>query len=147
MLAKYLYLRLNRQRREHVRESLMTMVTVALQGTRQVNRSQKQESASSEPVKKRARKALNKKERENLHEYLNAVDVSVLNDAVQQKISEQCLSGSFKSFVDVLYTNEDLCLIVESFVNRLQDLVQSWHNRFGHRPHLRHCQLSHSRHQ
>ena len=63
-------------------------------------------SASSEPVKKKARKALNKKERENLHEYLNAVDVSVLNDAVQQKISEQCLSGSFKSFVDVLYTNE-----------------------------------------
>ena len=41
------------------------------------------ESASSEPVKNRARKALTKKERENLHEYLNAVDVSVLNDAVQ----------------------------------------------------------------
>lgn len=41
-----------------------------------------------------------------MHEYLNTVDVSVLNDAVQQTISEQCLSGSFKSFVNVLYANK-----------------------------------------
>ena len=40
------------------------------------------ESASPEPVKKRAHKTLNKKERENLHKYLNAIDVSVLNVSV-----------------------------------------------------------------
>lgn len=66
------------------------------------------ESPVSEPVKKRACKALNKKERESLFEYLNNVDISVLSGVVQQKLSEQCLSKSFESFVDVLYKNERL---------------------------------------
>ena len=42
-------------------------------------------------------------------EYLNVVDVSVLNDAVQQKISEQCLLG--KSFVDAKYSNHGVIVL------------------------------------
>ena len=40
--------------------------------------------------------------------YLNDVDVSVLSSAVQQKVSEQCLSENFMKFVNLLYKNEQL---------------------------------------
>ena len=46
------------------------------------------EFTSSEPARKRARKVLNKKERENLQESLNTVEVTILIDAVRQKIIE-----------------------------------------------------------
>ena len=40
------------------------------------------EFTSSEPTRKKARKALRKKERENLQEFLNTVEVTILIDAV-----------------------------------------------------------------
>ena len=66
------------------------------------------ETGPAELVKKRLRKALNKKESERLFKSLNDVDISILSGVIQQKISEQCLSERFEKFVDVLYKNERL---------------------------------------
>jgi len=53
-------------------------------------------------------KALTKKERQGLVDYINEVDISVLSDAVHTKLSEQSLADNLQSFTDVLCGDETL---------------------------------------
>ena len=67
-----------------------------------------EEQLSSRPPTKRARKALNKKERLALCSFLNEVDVSILMSVVRDKLDEQSLSETLNKFVDEVFKNEVL---------------------------------------
>ena len=67
----------------------------------------------TEPPSKRVRKVLNKKEREDLSNYLEPVEEDVLIFTARSKLSEQIFPDSTKVFIEVLFKNEQL----------LQDIV------------------------
>ena len=72
------------------------------------------EQSASKHAAKRTRKVLNKKEKQGLCSFLNAVDISVLVYATRSKLNEQSLTESLKHFVDKLFKNEPLlqCILV-----------------------------------
>ena len=75
---------------------------------------------SAEPTFERAHKTLNKKEREDLSEFLTSVDDDVLMFAVCSKLLEQPFLYTTKDFIEVLYENKQL----------LQDILI--HHRFSY---------------
>ena len=63
---------------------------------------------TKELIKKRARKAVSKKERQALVDYINKVDLSLLSDVVCVKLGEQCLEDHLQTFADPLCGQEIL---------------------------------------
>ena len=53
---------------------------------------------TEEVIKKRARKAVSKKERQALVNCINKVDLSLLSDVVRVKLGEQCLEDHLQTF-------------------------------------------------
>ena len=86
------------------RSSKTTKSTASLSSTKEQATSSRlpEEVEDSGPAKKRTRKALNKKERQALVNYISEVDVSMLSDIVYTKLSEQCLPNHLQKFTDAL---------------------------------------------